>query len=135
MKQKNISGWLKGLVVLLGVMGLFFFGAVTVLAFWMKDQQAGSLLWSFVFFSWYTALLCYGVLFQFWNVCTQIGRDNSFSLENAAAFHRMALFGGAAAIGYPVRLIYLCIAAGIRWQVVCYRLCMTLLCIACTILC
>lgn len=134
-KQKKISRWLKGLVILLGVMGIFFFGAVTALAFWMKVQRPQDLEWSFVFFSWYTAALCYGVLFQFWKVCTQIGRDNSFSLENAASFHRMAVLGGAAGAGYLLRMIYLCIVTAVRWQVVCYNLCLILLSIVFFVLC
>lgn len=81
----------------------------------------------FVFFSWYTAVLCYGVLFQFWNVCTQIGRDNSFSLENVRSFHRMAMLGVAAGAGYLVRMVYLIAAGGFRWPVFLYNLALILL--------
>ena len=91
MKQKKICRWLKGLTVLLGTMGVAFFGGVTVLAFYMRQQNPQDPVWSFVFFSWYTAVLCYGVLFQFWNVCTQIGRDNSFSVKNAVSLRNIAL--------------------------------------------
>ena len=134
-KQEKISRWLKGLAVLLGVMGFLFFGGVTVLAFWMKGQQPEDLSWTFVFFSWYTAILCYGVLYQFWKVCTQIGRDNSFSLENAGSFHRMAAFGIAAGAGYAVRMVYLCIVSPIRWQTVCLNVFLILLSAIFAILC
>ena len=127
MKQKKICRWLKGLTVLLGIMGVAFFGGVTVLAFYMRQQNPQDPVWSFVFFSWYTAVLCYGVLFQFWNVCTQIGRDNSFSLENVRSFHRMAMLGVAAGAGYLVRMVYLIAAGGFRWPVFLYNLALILL--------
>ena len=132
MKQKKICRWLKGLTVLLGIMGVAFFGGVTVLAFYMRQQDP---VWSFVFFSWYTAVLCYGVLFQFWNVCTQIGRDNSFSLENVRSFHRMAMLGVAAGAGYLARMVYLIAAGGFRWPVFLYNLALILLSVVFVTLC
>lgn len=135
MKQKKICRWLKGLTVLLGIMGVAFFGGVTVLAFYMRQQNPQDLVWSFVFFSWYTAVLCYGVLFQFWNVCTQIGRDNSFSLENVRSFHRMAMLGVAAGAGYLARMVYLIAAGGFRWPVFLYNFALILLSVVFVTLC
>ena len=135
MKQKKICRWLKGLTVLLGTMGVAFFGGVTVLAFYMRQQKPPDPGWSFVFFSWYTAVLCYGVLFQFWNVCTQIGRDNSFSLENVRSFHRMAMLGVAAGAGYLVRMVYLIADGGFRWPVFLYNLALILLSVVFVTLC
>ena len=135
MKQKKICRWLKGLTVLLGTMGVAFFGGVTVLAFYMRQQNPQDPVWSFVFFSWYTAVLCYGVLFQFWNVCTQIGRDNSFSLENVRSFHRMAMLGVAAGAGYLVRMVYLIAAGGFRWPAFLYNLALILLSVVFVTLC
>lgn len=89
MKQTKISYWLKGMTILLAVMGIFFFGALTAYAFRLKAQ--GNVLWGWVGFSWYIAVLCYLILFEFWRVCTQIGKDNSFSLENAKYFPYMLL--------------------------------------------
>ena len=50
------------------------------------------------------------MLIEFWKVCTQIGADNSFSVENAKCFHRMAIYGGCAGAGYAVRLIWWLVA-------------------------
>ena len=135
MKQKKICRWLKGLTVLLGTMGVAFFGGVTVLACYMRQQNPQDPVWSVVFFSWYTAVLCYGVLFQFWNVCTQIGRDNSFSLENVRSFHRMAMLGVAAGAGYLVRMVYLIAAGGFRWPAFLYNLALILLSVVFVTLC
>lgn len=38
MKQTKISYWLKGMTILLAVMGVFFFGALTAYAFQLKAQ-------------------------------------------------------------------------------------------------
>jgi hypothetical protein len=109
MRQRKISYWLKGITILLGVMGIIFFGGLTCCAFWQREQEPKNLLWTFIFSSWYIAVLCYGVLIEFWKVCTQIGRDNSFSGENARCFHRMGMYGALAGAGFTVRLVYLAI--------------------------
>ena len=46
MKQTKISYWLKGMTILLAVMGIFFFGALTAYAFQLKAQ--GNVLWGWV---------------------------------------------------------------------------------------
>ena len=104
MKQTKISYWLKGMTILLAVMGIFFFGALTAYAFQLKAQ--GNVLWGWVGFSWYIAVLCYLILFEFWRVCTQIGKDNSFSLENAKYFHHMGLYGIGGILGFAARMIW-----------------------------
>lgn len=39
-----------------------------------------------ILYGWGIAVFCYAILYQFWKVCVQIGRDNSFSGENARSF-------------------------------------------------
>lgn len=134
-KQKKICRWLKGLVILLAIIGFIFFAAVTVLAFRLRDQGQSGLLWTYVFFSWYTAALCYGVLLQFWKVCTEIGRDNSFSMENVRSFHRMACLGIASGTGYLIRMVYLCFVTSFLWQNICWGLCLFFLSVVFTGLC
>ncbi len=135
MKQRKICKWLKLLVIFLGIMGLIFFGCLTNFAIQMKVHDTGSSIWSFIFFSWYTAGLCYAVLFQFWKVCDQIGNDNSFSLENAVSFHRMGLLGVASAIGYMLRLLYLFFIQSLNiWSAI-YCIFLILLSIAFFIIC
>lgn len=107
MRQTRISYWLKGIVILLGLMGIAFLGGLTAYAFYLKANEPGNLFWTFIFSSWYTAALCYGILIEFWKVCTQIGNDNSFSQENARYFHRMGMCGALGAIGFIARLCYL----------------------------
>ena len=107
MTQKKISYWLKGIVILLGIMGVLFWGGLTAYAFYLRADEPQNLFWTFIFSSWYTAAFCYGVLIEFWGVCTQIGNDNSFSRENARHFHRMGICGVLALAGFVIRPLYL----------------------------
>lgn len=106
MRQRKISYWLKGMIIVLGIMGVLLFGGLTWYAFSMRSADPGNPQWQLIFFSWYTAVLCYLVLYQFWQVCTQIGRENSFSLENVRSFHRMGLCGAAEIVGQAGCLIW-----------------------------
>lgn len=108
MKQHKISNWLKGLDIILAIMLLIFFVGATIaihrgetVMYHIKDKT------SFIVFVWYTASCCFIVLAEFWKVCTQIGLDNSFSMENSAAFRHMAICGIAAAIGFAGRMVWL----------------------------
>lgn len=105
MRQKRISYWLRGIALVLGVMGVVFFGALTRYGFLLRAE--GDPLWGWVVTSWYIAVCCYLILFEFWRVSTQIGRNNSFSAENAASFHRMGLCGIAGAVGFAARIAFL----------------------------
>lgn len=89
MKQMEVSKWLKGITITLGVMGLLFFLFImSVLAeeAVRSDPKTALLYWPGIIYGWGIAIFCYAILFRFWKVCTQIGRDNSFFGENARAF-------------------------------------------------
>jgi hypothetical protein len=135
MRQKKISYWLKGIDVLLGAMGLIFFGGLTFFALQLKELDAQSLFWTFIFSSWYIAVLCYGVLIEFWKVCTQIGRDNSFSVENAKSFHRMGMCGALSAVGFAVRIVYLAIGGALGLPVAVFTVAEILIALVFVVLC
>ena len=116
MTQKKISYWLKGIVILLGAMGVAFWGGLTAYAFYLRADKPENLFWTFIFASWYTAAFCYGILIEFWRVCTQIGKDNSFSRENASHFHQMGMCGVFAIIGFAIRLLYLAAEQALTMQ-------------------
>lgn len=102
MKHIRISKWLKGVTFILAIMGLLFFGGVT----YFINITGVSYPFIRIFFLWYTAACCYLILFNFWSVSTEIGRDNSFSKENGAAFRHMAVCGAAVTLGFVVKLIW-----------------------------
>lgn len=134
-KQKKIAGWLKLLCFMLAIMFAIFFGGLT----WYKLSTGKWFIEDShhiqVYFSWYVAVLAYAVLFQFWKVCCEIEKDNSFSLENARSFHLMALFGVAAGVGYILRIIYVLFMGMINFILVIYAVAMICLCIVFIIVC
>lgn len=107
MKQRQISYLLKALCILLGIMGIVVFGGLTSFSASMFTETPVNPYSYFIIFSWYTAVLCYGVLILFWQVCTQIGNDNSFSMENVRSFRRMGYLGIAYMVGDIARFIWL----------------------------
>lgn len=134
MKQAEIAGWLKGITYTIGMMGaVVFFVLAPMLAGKMKTDHpdAAFLYWPVLVYNFVIAVCCYAILFQFWKVCHQIGRDNSFSMENAVAFKqicRLAVllaaiwFVGFAAISVlhsmqPVILLFLIFAILISFAV------------------
>ncbi len=89
MKQYEITNWLKGICIGIAVMGLIFFGLIIPkLAVESKIQnpEADYLFWPGLICVWIIGILCYAILYQFWKVCIQIGKDNSFSPENSKSF-------------------------------------------------
>lgn len=108
MKQKKISYWLKGLVIILMLLGIVFWGGVIYLSVSFRKMLDVAQDWKY-FLSigqhTYVAAFYFAILVQFWKVCTEIGRDNSFSLENVKSFHLMSIFGGAEAIGFAARIV------------------------------
>ena len=95
MQQKEISRWLKAITIVLALMGaVFFLYIMPVLAMSWRDADE-SLAYLFMpglLYGWCIAVICYAILYQFWKVCVQIGKDNSFSKENAKCFRNISSF-------------------------------------------
>lgn len=134
-QQQKICNYLKALTVVLVILVLAFFTGATLYAFHVKKLLYGDFIWTFIFFSWFIAILCILTLALFWKVCTQIGNDNSFSLENAMYFHRMALLGVIAGVSYLVRPVYYGIMKCFRIETLVYSIFLALACAAFFILC
>lgn len=95
MKQEEVSKWLKAITVILGGMGLlFFFFIIPALAGYLTElyPKEAAMYWPAILYGGVIAVFCYAILFQFWKVCSEIGRDNSFSMENARAFVTISRF-------------------------------------------
>lgn len=106
MKQLKLSYVLKGIVITLAILGLLYIIGVPLVANHMKISIPGDIFFGFNPFSWWTLFFCYIILILFWNVCTQIGRGNSFSKENAQAFHRISMCGAAITLGFLAEFIW-----------------------------
>ena len=111
MRQKKISYWLKGLVIALALLGIGFLGGFMVLTVFYRQMLDVEVPVDMVYVrNWgmviYAVFFYFAILAEFWKVCTEIGRDNSFSLENAKSFRRMSIFAGIEAVGFMIRVVF-----------------------------
>lgn len=116
MKQMEISKWLRGITITLGIMGIvFFFLIVPILADDMRrfNPEVAFLYWPGLIYSFVIAIGCYAVLFFFWKVSVEIGRDNSFSKENAESFINISRITFSLAIIWFAGMIFLTVN---RWM-------------------
>lgn len=86
MEQKSLSNWLKGAVVCLAVFGLLIFGIV--IPFYGLSLAGQNPEYAYCFWPWMTLIIlvavpCYASLVFGWRIAADIGRDRSFSEENA----------------------------------------------------
>lgn len=118
--QKNIATRLKAMTILLFVALTGIGVALTFYAFSIQvTEHAPHGVWayrSFIFFSWGVGLVCYYILYCFWGVCTQIGADNSFSVENETAMKRMGFCGLLIAAILAARLIFSAVTFGLQFS-------------------
>lgn len=101
MNQNDVAKWLKGICILVAIMGVIFFGVIIPeLATELKtaNPEVAFLFWPCLISVWVIGILCYAILYQFWKVCVQIGRDNSFSCENSKAFVTISKLAAAISI-------------------------------------
>lgn len=86
MEQKTLSLWLKAAIVCLAVFGLVIFGVI--IPSYGLSLAAANPEFSHCFWPWMTlvilvAIPCYTALVFGWKIAADIGRDRSFSEENA----------------------------------------------------
>lgn len=89
MERMETAKWLKGITIIIGAVGLvFFLVLMPMLAEHYREAYPALayLKWPGMLYGWGIGVLCYAVLYQFWKVCVEIGKDNSFSRENAKSF-------------------------------------------------
>lgn len=94
MEQKRIAMILKAFTILVAVVGaLFFFWYVPVIIEELSVTIEGTahLRWPGTIGMWVIALLCYIALWEFWRICTRIGNDNSFCMENARSMKHIGI--------------------------------------------
>ena len=113
MKQKSLSNWLKAIIIGMGFIGLAFYGVVVPalgndLVSHYPEYNDAYYLW--VVFLWLTAIPCYIVLYLAWKISANIGKDNSFSKENAVCMKYISMLAAGDSIFFFIgNIIYLVI--------------------------
>ncbi|MFI3171510.1 MAG: DUF2975 domain-containing protein [Eubacteriales bacterium] len=86
MEQTKLSNWLKTVIVGMGICGiivyLFVFPMVGRSIVW-EYPECSHYFMPWVVFLLITSIPCFATLYYAWKIATEIGKDNSFSLENA----------------------------------------------------
>lgn len=86
MKQKGLATWLKVIIIGVALCGLIvYFHILPSIgqSFVDGDESLSVLYWPWLLFLWGTAIPCYTALVFAWKVAVNIGKDRSFSIENA----------------------------------------------------
>ena len=94
MEQKTLSKWLKLILLGMGICGLAVY-LVVVPSFGdsLRSQypEFAGRYWPWLIFIWVSGIPCYAVLVLGWRIAANIGRDASFSLENARFLRSIAI--------------------------------------------
>ena len=94
MNQNNFSKWLKIIIIGIGLCGVVVY--LILLPFWGKSvflamPEFTHCYWPWLILFWITGVPCYAALFLGWKISTEIGRDNSFSMENAVSMKKISM--------------------------------------------
>ena len=94
MEQKTLSKWLKLILLGMGICGLaVYFLVVPSFGDSLRSQypEFAGRYWPWLIFIWVSGIPCYAVLVLGWRIAANIGRDASFSLENARFLRSIAI--------------------------------------------
>lgn len=99
MKQKNLAAWLKFIIIGVAVCGLVIcFVVLPIIGRNIALEYEGEFdyaFWPCLIFLWITALPCFAALVLGWKIADNIGRDRSFSEENAKLISIIAVLAAA----------------------------------------
>lgn len=110
MNQKELSFWLKGLVILSGILGV-------ALCFWLapsigneialKEPSLSYMFWPCLIFIWIACVPIYAALYQAWMIFTNIGKDYSFCEENVSRLKKISNLSIVVVIMYSLAVFIL----------------------------
>ena len=110
MKQKGLSRWLKAIIIGVGVCGLvILFAVIPQTGFDMAIlyPEFSWCFWPWLIFLWMTGIPCFAVLVLGWKIASNIGKDRSFTLENAGYLKWIAwIMAVDSAFFFIVNIIY-----------------------------
>ena len=85
MNQKRMSLMLKSVTIIIGLMGtVFFLILLPSLANDLRNgyKEVAYMYWPGLLYGWLIGVIVYAALYNLWEICCEIGKDNSFSNEN-----------------------------------------------------
>lgn len=136
-KSMEISKWLKGVTIGVGIMGVLFFGwimPVTADTYRMAFPELAFLYWPGMIYGWVIGIGCYAILIQFWKVCTEIGKDNSFSMENVRSFHNISRIAAVIGVIWFLGMLFLAWNRWVNPAILIFMVMALFLCVTVTVL-
>ena len=111
MEQKNLSKWLKIILIGVGICGLVVYFLILPsygISLVGQYPEFSDRYWPWLIFLWLTAVPCYAALVYGWKIASLIGRGRSFSEDNARHLKRISwLAAGDAAFFFLGNIVLL----------------------------
>ncbi|EON72174.1 DUF2975 domain-containing protein [Lysinibacillus sphaericus] len=110
MKQKELSRWLKLIIVFCGLFGLLFciyIGPETGKELLVDSQNLMELYKPFVAFIWITGMPFFIALGLGWKICADIATDQDFTAKNADRLKIISILAMTEGVLYVAALLYL----------------------------
>ena len=98
MNQQKLSAWLKAILIGVGLCGLIVYFAVLPSigsSLHASFPEFAAWHWPWMIFLWLTAIPCFAALVMGWRIAVNIGKDRSFSEENARLLQRIGYLAAA----------------------------------------
>lgn len=112
MKQRELSKWLK-LIIVVAAACCIALGAFLIPVLGREEANAAPelayLFWPCLIFFWITELVVLAAFWQAWLIFSEIGRDNSFCMENARRLRTISRLAIVDSVLYAVCTIVLVI--------------------------
>lgn len=94
MSQKSLNKWLKGIITGMGICGAIIY--LYLIPVWGRDIAEANPEFLYCYIPWIvvilvTAIPCYWGLYFGWRISSEIGKDNSFSMENARYLRNISM--------------------------------------------
>ena len=112
MDQKRFSWWLRVMIVCLGLIGaVLYFLVLPFSGNYLADAypEFAYAFWPWLVFLWLTGIPCYIVLIYGWKIAASIGKDKSFSLENADRLTKISYLAAGDTVFFVVENIVFCV--------------------------
>ncbi|OOR05850.1 hypothetical protein BW897_31190 [Bacillus cereus] len=120
MKQKELSAWLKLIIVFCVIFGLLFFiyiGPEKGNEILLDSEKLKVLYQPFIRFIWITGIPFFIALVLGWQICSDIGSDQAFTVKNADRLKIISILSMIEGVLYITTLFYLFIVRGYRTNV------------------
>ena len=98
MEQKTLAKWLKVILIGVTICGLIvFFVIVPAIGKSTVEEwpEFANRYWPWLIFSWLFAIPCFIIVYFCWKIVDNIGKDQSFCLQNADYFKWISLLAGS----------------------------------------